>query len=204
MILKKAVFGLVSATLLLTSFGAGAIEIFVTPSAQSVQLSDTVIVDIEISGLRSGGAPSLGGFDINVGFNTSLLSLSSVQYSNQLDLGSPFGSLQGEILLATGVNVSEASIQDTSDLDNSQSDAFTLFSLTFDTIGLGTSLIDLTLNDLSDALSLPLSSDLTSGSVTIRSPGTPVPVPATMALLAIGLIGFALKRDKSAVGRSSV
>ena len=204
MMLKKAVFGLVSTALLFASFGAGAIEIFASPSTQSVQLGDTVTVDVEISGLGSGVAPSLGGFDINVGFNTSLLSLSNVQYSNGLDLDSFGGSFQGEVLLATGVNVFEVSAQGTSDLDNSQSDAFTLFSLTFDTIGLGTSLIDLTLNDLSDALTFPLSSNLTSGSITVTSTGTPVPVPATMALLAIGLIGFALKRNKSAAGRSAV
>lgn len=190
--LKKAIFGLASTALLLASFGAGAIEIFVSPPSQSVQLGDTVMVDVEISGLGIGSAPSLGGFDIDVGFDTSLLSLSNVQYSNELDLGI-FGSTQLDILSATGVSVLELSFEDPSDLDSSQSAAFTLFSLTFNTIGLGTSLIDLTINDLSDPLTFLLPSNVTNGAVTVTSPGTPVPVPATMALLAIGFLGLALK-----------
>lgn len=83
----KKITHLLAVTLLgLTSFGAQAIELFVDPSTQFARSGDSITVDINISDLGSGVAPSVGAFDITVEFDSALLSAKEVVFGDQLDL----------------------------------------------------------------------------------------------------------------------
>jgi hypothetical protein len=64
-----------------------------------------------------------------------------------------------------------------------QAGSFVLASLTFDTLALGTSPLDISINALGDAWGNPLTADIQGGNVNVA----PVPEPATIVLISIGL-----------------
>jgi hypothetical protein len=178
-----------------------AASISITPSTQSVNLGDQAVVSLDISGLGSGSAPSVGVFDIDLSFDAAVLALSSVTVGDpvlgdQLDVFG-LGSILG-VTFGTGtVNVFEVSLDLPDDLNLLQADAFTLATFTFNTLAAGSSALGLTLNALGDADGLPLGATLTGGSVDVVGPEPPpppvtVPEPSawtTYALLLAGLAG---------------
>lgn len=182
-----------------------AASIGVTPSIQTVNLGDQAIVSLDVSGLGSGSAPSVGAFDIDLSFDSSILALNSVVFGDpvlgdQLDLfslGSIFGTTSG----AGTVNVFQISLDFPDDLNLLQADAFTLATFTFDTVAAGSSLLGLTLNALGDADGLSLEATLSGGSVNVAgAEPPPVPTPegpawATYALL-LGSLGGLMAFDR--------
>jgi hypothetical protein len=174
-----------------------AATITVTPSSQSVNLGDQAVVSLDISGLGSGVAPSVGAFDIDLSFDSSILALSSVVFGDpilgdQLDLFA-LGSILGATPGAGTVNLFEISLDFADDLNLLQADAFTMATLTFNTLAAGSSTLGLTLNALSDADGLPLEATLAGATVDVAvPPPTPVPEPSawpTYVLLLVGLAG---------------
>lgn len=134
----------------LACVGVQAQTLTVTPSAQTVDVGDAVSVDLRISGLGDGAAPSVGVFDIDFTFDPSLLSFSTVSYGTGLDvLG--LGSLQATTPGAGTVNLFELSFDTADDLNAFQSDSFTLATLTFNTLAFGASQLTLSLNAVGDA-----------------------------------------------------
>lgn len=193
---RKLMMGFAGATLWLASVGANAIEIFVDPSAQMVELGEEVRVDVNIRDLGMGVAPSVSGFDITVEFDTSVLDFSTVEFGDQLDLG--FGSFSDFVEDIGAVDIFEVSLavpEFDEDIDPIQLNAFTLFTLTLDTVATGLSPINLTLNQLVDADDLPagLTADLNNGEIDVRS-STGIPEPATLTLIGLGFIGFGFRR----------
>jgi len=186
--LRRGLGALAGAVLWVACSTAGAIEIFVAPSSQDVLLGDPVSVDIVITGLGAGAAPSVGAWDLDVDFDTSLLSASSISAGpiGGLDLGI-VGSVFGPPIGSGPINMSEISLEDPALLDLLQLDTFTLFTLTFNTVAAGTSAVSITLNDLGDSLGAPLQATTTGGSITINAPGV-LSEPAPLALLAMGLL----------------
>jgi hypothetical protein len=177
---------------------ASAMTIGFDPSSQSPDVGQTAVVDLVISGLGDYAPDSISTFDLDVGFDSAILGFDSVVFGDpllgdQLDL---FGI--GSLTLyydngAGSVNLFELSFDDPSDLDNLQAGSFTLATLTFDTLAVGFSALEITINTLGDSGGDPLSADLESGSI------SPVPAPATILLLASGLTAlgvFGRKRNK--------
>jgi hypothetical protein len=180
---------------------ASANTITVLPSSQNVGLGNQASVSLTIAGLGNGTAPSVGAYDIDVMFDPTVLSFNSAIFGNQLDILG-LGDLQFVTPGAGDVDLFELSLDSASDLNNLQAASFILATLTFDTIGTGTSPITLTLNALGDADGKALAADLVNGSVTVSQQGGPSPVPEPSSLvLIVGaaplLIGLYHRRKRS-------
>jgi predicted extracellular nuclease len=173
--------------------GAGAAVVSVSPLTQQTAVGGVASVTVSISDLAS--TESLGAFDINLDFDPAVLSFSSVTFGTGLDvLGLGLG-IQAYGPDGTGrMNIFEVSVDEVADLNTLQLDAFSLFTLTFDAIGAGTSNLTLNLADLADADGLALAASVQHGSVEV----TPVPLPGALWLLASGLsaAGVALRRRR--------
>lgn len=182
--MKTTHWAVVAVGLMIVVFPARAIVLSVTPGAQTANLGEDVSVDITIDGLGDGVAPSLGTFDINLGFDSGLLGPSNVQFGDQLDvLG--LGSIQSFSFSTGSINLFELSLDPVSDLDALQLPSFTLATVTFATRFVGTSVLTLETNALGDALGNPLEATILNGSVGIES--SVIPEPNSALLLLIGL-----------------
>jgi len=167
--------------------GADAATITIDPSIQSTTVGSLVNATVRIADLATGTAPSLGGFDLNLSFDSSVLGFTGLSYGSGLDvLG--LGSLQFSDTGTAGLlNVGEISFDSSADLDSLQSDAFALFTVTFQALAAGTSGLNLQINSLADAAGLALTASAINGSVGVA----PVPLPAAAWLLCSGLAGLA-------------
>ncbi len=159
---------------------AWAILIEFQPAAQMVEVGDSLDVGIVVSGL----APdSLSTFDIDVGFDATILAFNSATFGDELDLFG-FGSDTLATPGAGTVNLFELSSDFPGAFDSLQADSFILATLTFEALAVGTSSLLLSINALGDALGDPLGADVGVGSITA------VPEPAALLLMAVGLAAF--------------
>ena len=179
---------------------------------QEVLVGELVDAELIISGLGDGGAPSLSTFDLEIGFDSAILAFESVTFGSYLGGTDPssFETSLGFTDYGTGtVNIFEISwlyANQASDpfcppgyppyLDDIQPSSFTLATLTFDTLFLGTSPLNISINTLGDVNGYPLAYNLKSGNIKV------VPEPATLILLGSGLagIGFLRKKKTNQVG----
>jgi hypothetical protein len=197
--IKKIILGAFIVIVMLSiTTQSHAITIGFDPVSQNVSLGSPAVVDLFISGLGDLTAPSLSTFDLDVTFDSSILSFSSAAYGDpvlgdQLDLFG-FGSIITTTPGAGYVNLFELSLDSIDDLNNLQAGAFTLATLTFDTIGIGTSPLGLSVNALGDENGDSLDAYIQSGSVNVR--GNAVPEPGTLLLVCSGLAGIGFFRRK--------
>jgi hypothetical protein len=179
---------------------AQAITIDLLPEQQEVDVNTSASVEIMISGLFDGAAPSLGVFDLNIMYDTSMLSfsgLSGVTFGDQLDL-SGFGSAQAIDNNSPGlINLFELSFDLPDSLNNLQQPSFTLATLTFETIAAGISKLGLEVNTLGDANGDPLTADTNGAEIKVVQ-STLIPEPASLLLLLTGMAGMYWLRDRRA------
>ncbi len=175
---------------------ANATLITVSPDNQEIERGNNLLVDVLISGLGDGVAPSLGTFDFDFFFNSTVLSLTNVTFWSGLDvLG--LGSIQQFDSSTDGlINVFELSLDSPSDLDLLQPENFTLFQLTFSGVNTGTSDLALSVNSLGDALGNSVDFSIINSAVEVTSSPAPVPTPTSMLLFLTGLVGTVLIRKR--------
>jgi hypothetical protein len=178
---------------------AQAITLSVNPAIQNVNLGSSVSVGVSISGLADGAAPSLGAYDFDLSFNPGVLSFSGAVFGDQLDLlGS--GSVKDATPGAGSVRVSEISLALPGDLDSLQAGSFTLATLSFQAIGVGASLLDLTINGLEDAVGAGLTGLSSGGMVTVQQANA-IPEPSTLLLACLAMLALAKVRFRARMPR---
>lgn len=190
--MRKSVFlpALLGCLLLISQDPALAISIDILPQAQDVTAGTSVNVDIAISGLGDMLGPSISTYDMDIVFDSSILSFTNMVLGDQLDVFG-FGSVSAVDSSVTGVvNLYELSLDLPSDLNAFQLPAFILATFSFDTVGIGMSALSLTVNALGDANGDPLMASVQGASIKVKSQPTTVPEPATLSLFILGLLGL--------------
>jgi hypothetical protein len=188
--MKNRLNTLMIAGTLLASLSAHAVSLGLSPSSSSVDLGDLVQVELRISGLGAGTAPSLGAYDFTLAFNPAVLGLGTFTFGdpvlgNQLDLAG-FGTVSGFDGGTPGqVSVFEISLDLAGDLDALQAAAFGLGTISFNAVGNGVSALQFTSAVWSDAAGNPLAAQLGSSSIRVPEPVSGMIIVAGAVLLAL-------------------
>lgn len=181
-------------SLFIAASAAHPITISVNATSPTATVGSSVSVGIAISDLVDSAAPSLGAYDLDLGFNPAVLTFTGAAFGdpvlgNQLDLFG-LGNVNAATPSASSVNLFEISLDLPDDLNDLQAGSFTLATFSFQAIAPGMSLLDLTINALGDALGDPLTALISGGSVTVQQASV-VPEPSTLALVCLILVPMA-------------
>ena len=192
----KNLIRLLSLLCITASVNANAISIDVVADNNTLNLGESVEIEVRISGLD--GASALGVYDLNLNYDTNLFSFSNLIWGdkskgNQLDLMG-FGSLQDSSSGSGWLNLFELSFDDAPDLELFQASEFTLFSAVFTSIALGSGHFFITTPTLGDAYGNDLLINSPS-STQVRIAGIAVPEPSSLLLL-LGLLAVIALRSK--------
>ncbi len=189
---KGIISSLLAASFLFSSGVFAVPTLNFTLAAQTVELGDQATVNVGVSGLTN---EYVEAYNFNVNWDSSILSLDSVTFGSFL--GGPLSSNSSSTPMSDSVNVSEISLGPLGGQDGFSN--INLFSLTFNTLSIGTSLLsfsggtgswmDFRGNDLGSAL------NLSSGSINVIE-STSVPGPGSLWLLGIGLVVMGVSRHR--------
>ena len=131
------VAALALATLYQTPAVAG-VSLSLQPVAQTVNLGDQVMVNVVISGLDA-ASQIVSTFDLNVNYNPGILNAIGVSFGALLGDPDLLEADAGKVLSTPGVvDFWELSYLSDADLAALQPDSFTLATLSFQAVGLGT------------------------------------------------------------------
>jgi len=164
---------------------AGATSLQLLPATSVVGVGDSVAIQIAISGLGAqGSAPSVGAFEVAVGYDPSLLGFEGASFGSLLGDPSNLAETITDVnATASLADLAEVSLLSPAALDALQPDGFVLATLTFQSLALGASSLDLANVVVSDAFGKPLAIASLSGAEV-----SAVPEPAAFLGLAVGLL----------------
>ncbi len=180
---------------------AHAVLIGLTPSTTSTGIGGPVLLDLTVSGLGNGAAPSLGAFDIDVAFDSSVLAFTGATFGVALgDLGL-FEAIASVVSPTPGVvNLFEVSLLEADAascilcfgpfLDDIQSNSFVLASLSFTALSAGASDVTPSSILLGDGFGFALTTTGVSGARVIVAGAVSVSEPGSLMLYGIGLLGL--------------
>jgi hypothetical protein len=151
-------------------------------------------VDVVVAGL-GGGDSSISAYDLDIGFDASLLSFDSVEFG--VLLGGPADSLQDSGLLGAGVlDLAELSLLDAGALDTLQPDSFVLATLHFTPIAPGTSSLTFSQAIVANGGG-GVVRELTLGAGRVVVGDRVIPEPGAAALFALGALAVARRARRS-------
>ena len=170
---------------------AVASTVSLVPGASSVAVGDSVSLDLAISGLVGGAAPSLGGYDITVEF-PSIFTLNSEVFGDPI-LGDQLQLVSSgftEANVGSGsVELIEVSFDTVATLNTLQPDAFTLAVLNFTANSAGSGNFSLANITLSDASGKVVGSSISNATIaavsSVPEPATLLPLCGLLALIAL-------------------
>ncbi len=186
--MKSTLTTVFSGFLMLSALPASAALISVTPSAQNTVVGASFQVQLVVSDLGEGVAPSLASYDLDFSYDPIMLNYTGAVFGdpllgNQLDLLG-LGSLNVQTPGVGSVNLYELSFDSPEELNLLQAGTFTLATLFFDALSIGDSELGVTLNSLGDALGDPLAAQVANSNITVA----PVPLPSAGLLLVSGFL----------------
>ena len=193
--ISKTVFAtLVTGCLLVFGADAKALVMELRPSSHTVVLGSAAAIDLWVVG--SDPTLGIGGYDMTLNFDPSILSFNSVS------LSAAFGATLGPFItpLPGAVNIADVSLELPADLLSLQTASdFMLGAFQFDTLSAGTSPLSISGVTLSDAFGNPVTvSTLGTGLITVTT--SPVPEPATLLMFTMGalfLAGIGVRKRKN-------
>jgi hypothetical protein len=162
------------------------------PASQTV--TGSAAVQVVISDLLT----TVGGFDIIVGIDPTILSPTGVEFGPFLGDSALGEATSTFTLVPMGINFTSLSFLTALELDPLQPASFALATLFFNTFAEGTSPLTFVQADAVNALAQPIALTTLDGSVT-----KVIPEPGTLALLTIGLGLGALRRRQHSQRRAT-
>ena len=148
-ILSRAVLALVLGSC--WSASGATITLSILPPPISVTSGQSVSFMLEISGHTPGSAPSVGAFDLTVGFDSNLLMPTGVVFGPFLGNPGLLEALESSTIMFNQVNVAEVSLLPSTSLDTLQPAAFSLATLSFTAKVSGTASLGFTAGVVDDA-----------------------------------------------------
>ncbi|CAN7771279.1 hypothetical protein LJR039_007557 [Pseudorhodoferax sp. LjRoot39] len=164
---------------------AATIQLF--SSSQYVSGGALFNIDIRVIDIIDAGAPSLGVFDIDIGFDPLIASYQGITWGSGLDILG-LGSLQIATPGAGTINLFELSLDSIADLNDLQPSAFKLATLTFLAQAAGSTWFSVSPNSVGDAEGMNL--ELFVGNPVNVTVNSAVPEPQILLLFWLGLAAF--------------
>lgn len=176
------------------SVQAQAYTVSLLPAVQTVNMGATVAVDVMLSDLGSQG---VGSYDFVLGFDSTVLGFDRVE--DGFSLGIALGLVP--TLTGNSLRLIDFSLDDPLWLASQQAGDLTLFTVYFNAVNVGSSLLNMLTGTLSDVNGGILSFTSNSATVTVQA-GTPAPMPepGTVGLLLAAAVSAALSRRRQPQG----
>ena len=210
-IMKFAVLAIVAMGLAHSASAAAVGPVLsVSGSATLVNITDTVTLTLNISGLKVGdnvdltGSPSVSAFDLVLNYDPTVLTLQSSTFGSKLWLSNTsdptYADVQIDLSTPGRVELFDLSSDSAATLRSLQPASFSLGTVTFAAAGIGSTKLTwdaaTSLSDETGAASVAFTS---TDSATITS--NVVPEPGTCGLVGLGLLGL-LARGRRMLARA--
>lgn len=164
--------GVFVGTVLLGTLPASAATLRVSPDSQNAVVGNGLTVGVVVSELGEFSAPAVGAFDLALVFDSTILNFVGIDFGPSLGDVAANAAVSTFNLVGGELTAVEVSLLPPADLIALQPGSFALFTVTFEGVDAGTSLLTLELNtSLADELGLSLAADVVDGSVNVFATG---------------------------------